>query len=216
MKDMKDTASNSEKRLEGPDANTYLAEMIRLYGGLVRHICRNALGDRPEDIDECVSDVFVALWENVTSGRCDPRAQGVKQYLCGIARNKAIDRYRKLAARPAVSLDEVEAGGLPLRETLSEPDFAETLARGDDAEALAEAVAALPPKSREVFVLRYCYLERVGAIAKKLGLTDKAVENILYRGKLSLRQKLAGSGFSKEDQPLKNYAKENCEVIIYG
>ncbi|MDR2162550.1 MAG: sigma-70 family RNA polymerase sigma factor [Clostridiales Family XIII bacterium] len=214
MKEM--VKSMLEERPAGPDANTYLPEMIRLYGGLVRHICRNALGDRPEDIDECVSDVFVALWEKVRSGGYDPDVQGVKQYLCGIARNKAISRYRKVAARPqALPLDGVDEGAAA-HGVLAEPDVAELLARGDDEAMLAEAVASLPPRERDVFILRYCYLERVKAIAAKLGTTEKSVENILYRGKLSLRQKLAGSSLSKEGHPGANYMKKNCEVIIYG
>jgi RNA polymerase sigma-70 factor (ECF subfamily) len=189
------------------DANTYLAEMIRLYGGLVRHICRNALGDRNEDVDECTSDVFVALWQKACSDCFDMSADEIKPYLCGIARNKAIDRYRKLMAQPsAIPIDGAEAGSAPPDSALSEPDIAEMFAKSDDEALIAEAVGGLPSPDREVFILRYCYLERVKAIAEKLGMTEKAVENKLYRGKLSLRQKLNDRGLSKE----------NYEVVIYG
>jgi RNA polymerase sigma-70 factor (ECF subfamily) len=206
-----------EERFESLDANAYLTQVIRQYGGLVRHICRNALGDRPEDIDECVSDSFVALWLKAKSGGYDPDAGDVKPYLCGIARNKAIDRYRRLAAQPVpLSLEDAESSGISRLGTLSEPDIAELLAQSDDAAFIAEAVGDLPSPSREIFVLRYCYLERVKSIAEKLGMTEKAVQNRLYRGKLTLRQKLAGDAPPREDYPNKTHLKEDCEVIIYG
>jgi RNA polymerase sigma-70 factor (ECF subfamily) len=185
-----------EEKFDGLDAEAYLAEVIRLYGGLVRHICRNALGDRPEDVDECVSDSFVALWEKAKGGGYDPNTGDVKQYLCGIARNKAIDRYRKIIARPAtLALSDADEGVMMSSGTLSEPDIAELLAKGDDEALMVEAVGNLPSPDREIFVLRYFYLDRVKAIAEKLDMTEKAVQNRLYRGKLSLRRQLSGDGF---------------------
>jgi RNA polymerase sigma-70 factor (ECF subfamily) len=222
-----------EKQQGGQDADAYLAEMIRRYGGLVRHICRNALGDRPEDIDECVSDAFAALWERTVRGGVDPDLGDVKRYLCGIARNKAIDRYRKLAARPlTLPLDDAGADGSAAAGALSEPDIAELLARNDQEALLAGAVGSLPSPDREVFILRYYYMERVKAIADKLGMTEKAVENRLYRGKLTLRRKLTGGeapGNAAPDggragdaapevnrQDKEHYNQKNYEVIIYG
>jgi RNA polymerase sigma-70 factor (ECF subfamily) len=227
-----------EEKFGGLDAEACLGEVIRLYGGLVRHICRNALGDRPEDIDECVSDSFVALWEKAKGGGYEPEAGDVKSYLCGIARNKAIDRYRKIAARPVtLPLDDAVEDGTATPGTLSEPDIAELFAQGDDEALMIEAVGNLPSPGREIFVLRYYYLERVKAIAEKLGLTEKAVQNQLYRGKLSLRQQLSGGGFggSGDEPPTQdrrdkglsrenraeshaheNHSMEDCEVIIYG
>jgi RNA polymerase sigma-70 factor (ECF subfamily) len=193
-----------EEKFGGLGAEAYLAEVIRRYGGLVRHICRNALGNRPEDIDECVSDSFVALWEKAKGGGYDQDAGDVKQYLCGIARNKAIDRYRKLAARPVtLPLNDADGGAAAAPGTLAEPDIAELFAQGDDEALMIEAVGNLPSPGREIFVLRYYYLERVKAIAEKLGLTEKAVQDQLYRGKLSLRRRLAGGGLGDElgDEP---------------
>jgi RNA polymerase sigma-70 factor (ECF subfamily) len=232
-------SSNFGKRREAPPGGgagagsaagmeAYLAEMIRLYGGLVRHICRNALGNNEADVDECVSDVFVALWQKVSGGADLPGAarnadgadsagaahgadgeagqSAIKSYICGIARHKAIDRYRKLTARPAtVSISDAYDGGAALGETLSEPDVAELFARGHDEAVIAKAVDGLPPTDREIFILRYYYMERVKSIADKLGMTEKAVENRLYRGKLSLRQTLSDCGITKN----------NCEVLIY-
>jgi RNA polymerase sigma-70 factor (ECF subfamily) len=233
VKQEADVKNIFEKQQDGQGADAYLAEMIRRYGGLVRHICRNALGDRPEDIDECVSDAFAALWERTSRGGMDPDLRDVKRYLCGIARNKAIDRYRKLAARPlTLPLDDAEADGSAAAGALSEPDIAELIARNDQEALLADAVGSLPSPDREVFILRYYYLERVKAIADKLGMTEKAVENRLYRGKLTLRRKLSGGDASGNAAPgggragnaapevsrqgEEQYTKKNYEVIIYG
>jgi DNA-directed RNA polymerase specialized sigma24 family protein len=55
----------------------------------------------------------------------------------------------------------------------------------------------------------------VKAIAESLGMSEKAVQNNLYRGKLSLRRKLTGIEMSKYYRNKKRL-KEDCEVIIYG
>jgi RNA polymerase sigma factor (sigma-70 family) len=135
---------------------------------------------------------------------------------------------------PKISYDFSDAGadGSAWAGALSEPDIAELLAKQDEEALIADAVDGLLSPDREVFILRYCYLERVKAIAKKLGMTEKAVESRLYRGKLALRQKLSGGDISGAGRPheeirqeirqenrkenKEEIRKEDYEVIIYG
>ncbi|OUN41690.1 hypothetical protein B5G26_10640 [Anaerotignum lactatifermentans] len=46
-----------------------------------------------EDMEECVADVFIDLWEHPQ--KYDESRGGLKAWLSVIARNKAIDRYRQ-------------------------------------------------------------------------------------------------------------------------
>ena len=52
----------------------------------------------------------------------------------------------------------------------------------------------LPPPDREIFLLRYWMELRVNRIGEILGLTEKQVENRLYRGRRALRKTLEERG----------------------
>ncbi|MDR0518727.1 MAG: hypothetical protein LBG82_01540 [Clostridiales Family XIII bacterium] len=85
------------------------------------------------------------------AGSTGAASDALKSYICGIARHKAIDRYRKLTARPAtIPISDVHDGGAALGETLSEPDVAEMFARGHDEAVIAKAVDGLPPADGKV------------------------------------------------------------------
>ena len=51
---------------------------------------------------------------------------------------------------------------------------------------------------RSIFILRYFYFEKVKEIASKLNLSEKKVENILYRSKTKLKEKLIKGGIIYE------------------
>ncbi|MDO5011350.1 MAG: sigma factor-like helix-turn-helix DNA-binding protein, partial [Intestinibacter bartlettii] len=51
---------------------------------------------------------------------------------------------------------------------------------------------------RSIFILRYFYFEKVKAIASKLNLSEKKVENILYRSKTTLKEELIKGGIIYE------------------
>ena len=54
----------------------------------------------------------------------------------------------------------------------------------------------LPPPDREIFLLRYYLYQPVKEIARRLGMTPKAVEHKLRRGRERLRKKLIERGVS--------------------
>ena len=51
---------------------------------------------------------------------------------------------------------------------------------------------------RSIFILRYFYFEKVKVIASKLNLSEKKVENILYRSKTKLKEELIKGGIIYE------------------
>lgn len=68
----------SEKLREHPEAA--LQAMIRDYGALVLFVVRGILSGCPaEDVEECVSDTFLYIYEN--RQRLDFRRGSVKAYL---------------------------------------------------------------------------------------------------------------------------------------
>lgn len=109
-------------------------------------------------------------------------------WLCGIARRKVADWYRRERRRP-LSLDDLTAGGLALISEGPLPD--EVVAHAETARVVHQAVWGLPESQREAVLLKYVEECSVAEIARQFGRSEKAVESLLSRGRATLRRELA-------------------------
>lgn len=167
------------------DPQTGLALLLEGYGGLIQAVVRRVLPDRPQDAEECISDVLVSAWRNAGMlARCRRPLQG---WLALTARNAAIDRWRSLKRNRTEELDEMIAG-----DWMLEP-------RTTDAEDLiGELVAALPQPDREIFLRRYYLMESIREIAAAVRMQEHTVTVRLSRGRARLKQQfLARTGQSE-------------------
>lgn len=171
--------------LEQPEQGIEIA--VQRYGNTVRWIVSKIIGAGKQlEIEECVSDVFVRLWQSAAqfdSSRGVPLAS----WVYGIARHTALD-YRRRVQRRAQSL--------PLEETelALELDLDTLIAREMNGKILREVVDGLPPPDREIFIYRYFLELPIKEIAARLALSAKQVENKLYRGRIALRSQLEERG----------------------
>lgn len=160
---------------------------IDQYGDSVRWIVSKLLStNQLADCEECVSDIFVRLWQSIDRFDLN-KGIPLKSYLYGIARHTALD-YRKKHQKDwlLIPLDE---------DSLSfELDFSDELAKKTNVTILHQVIDNLPSPDQEIFLRRYFLEERVKTIANDLQLTEKAVENKLYRGKASLKKQLIERG----------------------
>ena len=85
-----------------------LDRVIAGYSGYAASVARSVLGSAAsrEDLEEIVSDVFVALWR--TADRLD-ETRPLKSYLAAIARNAAIDRLRRQRPEEPLPADDLLA-----------------------------------------------------------------------------------------------------------
>ena len=96
-------------RMLDNDASKAMEMIIDKYGGAVKTICKSILlGFTSEDIEETISDVFVALW--MARDKIEVTKDcGLKEYLYGIARKTALNRRRKLMrVQSGVSDEEID------------------------------------------------------------------------------------------------------------
>jgi len=156
-------------------------ELFQAYAKLLWAVAGGILSEKggaEQDIEECVSDAFIELWNRPE--KYDPTRGSVKSYLCRITKNKAIDIYRRKSRENVIAIEEyMEAPGA---DRFDVPDYSR----------LYEAVEGLQEPTREILVRRYFHDEKPARIAKRLGLPIKEVENRLYRGKKALMESLSG------------------------
>ena len=99
-----------------------------------------------EDADDLLQEIFIKVWKALPSFRGE---SSVVTWLWRIATNEALGFLRKQKVRAALSFSSIDHEARRVPD--SDPWF-----DGDDAQRrLAKAVAALPPKQRAVFCMRY-------------------------------------------------------------
>ncbi|MCR5376648.1 MAG: sigma-70 family RNA polymerase sigma factor [Lachnospiraceae bacterium] len=167
-----------------------LEQLIQTYGPAVHKICRSILADLPpEEIEEAESDVFVNIWQHRDRIRTD-NGCSLKSYLYAVARNVARDRLRAAKSAP-LSLDRALENGIePESGELTDDNVVREWLQDEVLTSLAE----LGEPEHGIFLERYYLGRSAKAIAKRRGLPQKKVENLLYRGKAKLRQILSKKG----------------------
>ncbi|MFP4063549.1 MAG: RNA polymerase sigma factor [Halochromatium sp.] len=131
-----------------------------------------------EDAAEIVQEAFLRLLD--ASGRYRPSAR-FRTYFYRIISRLCLDRARK---HQPVLLDRVPDQPDPA------PSAAERMMRQETALAVRAALDALPPNQRLALVLRYEEDLGYQEIAAAMGITAKAAERLLARGRERLRRLL--------------------------
>ena len=164
-----------------------LAEIREKYGGLCRSVALSMLHNH-EDAEECVSDVYMVLWNKIP-----PAPDNLKAFMCRITKNMCLKRLEynsaeKRGGRLALSLSDLE-------ETLGEED----IAASEDGAALGKAISRfLRSQSadvRNVFMRRYWLMESVKDIAVKFSFSESKVKSMLFHTRNKLKKFLKKEGF---------------------
>ncbi|ODT03330.1 MAG: hypothetical protein ABS52_09845 [Gemmatimonadetes bacterium SCN 70-22] len=137
----------------------------------------------PDIAEELVQDVFFKLWsKRETLSEID----ALRTYLFRAARNTALNHLRRKKLENAWEEQEA-ARGEPMTTSATDDDAS----TGEVARAVNEAVARLPMRCREIFLMSrqggLTYVE----IATRLGISVKTVETQMGRALKSLRLSLA-------------------------
>lgn len=166
------------------DAEAFSVLVTRYRGRLIA-LARRMLAESrggPDEAEDVAQEAFVAAYDRRGTYR---RGEPFRPWLYRIALNRCLDRLRAQSRRPASrSWDDVTA----------EPHGAEdslTTLLADEREAhLQEAVAALPPKYRAVFLLRHLDDLSYEEIATAAELPLGTVKTHLFRARAQLRAAL--------------------------
>ena len=134
------------------------------------------------DAEEIISDVFIALWQNVDK----VREGKLKGYLAVIARRQALNALRSVKSETVFDDDIalIPVAG-PEDESIRREEYA----------ALVQTVNDLPEPDRTIFIRRYFYCQKASEIARTLGINLNTVQSKLRRGRERLRQELTEGGY---------------------
>lgn len=151
-----------------------------------RHVAR-MLGSR-EDAMDVTQEVFVKIWSNLSSFEGRSR---LFTWIYRIATNEALGWIRKHRKMQGISLDDERAG---LAHQMSSSEGVDAaLAQ----EYLDKALSELPPKQRQVFLLRYQdempYKEMSAVLETSVGALKASYHHAVRKVEASIRQVAANS-----------------------
>lgn len=147
---------------------------------IVWNILRDAMP--PQDAEEVVSDVFLAAWEQAA----DLKAGHVKGWLGTVARNKAKNKLRQMGR--TISLEE-NSVDIPAPNDLSE-----AMEQDEERRLVRQAVDALPPEDKEIFLRHYYYAQSIKEISDHMALNESTIKTKLRRGRMKLKEALTKGG----------------------
>ena len=158
------------------------------YGGVMQAVSYNILQNE-QDVEECVNDAYLSVWNVIPPTRPDP----LGAFVCRVCRNVSLTRYKynkaqKRDGRYNVSLEEI-AEIVPSERTVEREieDAALT-------QTLNDWLGGLNKLNLYLFMRRYWFCEAVADIARAAKLSEAAVYLRLDRMKKSLAKHLMERG----------------------
>lgn len=123
-----------------------------------------------EDVDDVMQEAYARIIQ--IRARDPLREHAVKPLLFTLARNLALDHFRRRQIVPMVTLPG--DGNDALLDDA--PAIGEAVGRRQELALLADAIQSLPPRCRQVLTLRKIYGLRQREIAQQLGISEHTVE----------------------------------------
>jgi RNA polymerase sigma factor (sigma-70 family) len=150
-----------------PPPAQWFAEEVQAHEASLRSYLHHAF-PAVRDVDDVVQESFLRIWK----ARATQPIRSARAFLFIVARRIAIDLVRRNRISPIASVSHLP--GLPVIE--DRPGVIEDVGRRERIELLAEAIAGLPARCREVFILHKIQAFSRKEVAAQLGLSEKTVE----------------------------------------
>jgi RNA polymerase sigma factor (sigma-70 family) len=162
-----------------PDKRSaFVTGIFRKYATGLQHFIMSKLGS-VEDSEELVQEAFLKLYRS----RQPETLQYPRAYLFSIAKNLIIDKLRRgdvAVSNASERLDEHD---------LIDPvlPIDQQVAQQQSLTDLSNIILRLPPKCRQVLILRIFHHQSYAQIATKMNISPRTVEKHLAKGLLRCR-----------------------------
>lgn len=161
------------------------------YGRRLRSLSHGIVKDL-QTAEECENDTYVKTWNSIPPN--EPKDY-LYAFLARIIRHISLNccRDRNRLKRNAY-ICELSA---EMEQCIPVPDDCEC--QVDDMilkEIINSFLLSLNTEKRNIFLRRYCYLDSIADISKRLGLTESKVKTTLFRSRNQLREYLEKEGYT--------------------
>ncbi len=166
-----------------------ITELSQKYGIVCRKVAGNILKNRL-DVEECVNDAYLGVWNTIPPQRPDY----LLAYVCRIVRNLSIMKYHSNTAVKRnsfydVALDELE-------ECLASTAMVEAEITAKELSGLLDRfLEMLDQENRVMFVRRYWYSDSLSEIAERFHMSSNNVSVRLSRIRGRLKKFLKNEGY---------------------
>jgi len=182
------------RRLKARDESA-LEELMAQYETKVFGLALR-MTDSRQDAEEILQDVFLTVFQKIDGFRGDSK---LSSWIYRIAANTALMKLRKRSKFQEIPLAEELGPKMTEEGMIAEPviDWSklpdEELMRKELLHRIDEALTALPPDYRSVFVLRDIEELSAEETSQILEISIAALKSRLHRARLFLRKELADS-----------------------
>lgn len=158
-------------------------QLVRAYERPIYNLTYRMLGD-PQEAEDAAQETFIRAYTRLSTYQ---RERKFVNWLLSIASHYCIDRLRRRARAPQLSLDDP----LPPQWLSSEADRPDQVVNQKiQQERLRRVLERLPPDYRVVIILRYWHDMSYEEIAATTGCTESAIKSRLHRARQMMAQQL--------------------------
>ena len=174
-------------------SNEWFDELVNnTKGGLTRYVGR--IVSSPEDVQDVVQEAYLKVFIVLRTSRAEGHAPVALLYRA--ARNLAISRLRHMkvvnrSATVVAVVEELRTDAVTIEQAASASQELDTVLR---------VVNGLPPKCRDVFVLRWIHGLSQSRIGEQLGISVSTVEKHLAKGLKVCRSEFETAAQSQESE----------------
>lgn len=137
-------------------------------------------------VEDLLQETFLKAWNHLDSFKDE---SGIYTWIYSIARNLALDEFRKQKNSPAVSTVAVEehqvAGSIEPKEQDQ-----------SDIELLRRAISELPELLRTIVIMKTTDGMSYPEIAEITGINEQTVKNRMFRARKELSERLKQMGYT--------------------
>ena len=126
------------------------------------------------DMEDVVQESYIRIWK----ARAAQSIPSAKAFLFKVARHLALDLVRRARVSPIDAVPDLAA--VPVLQ--EGPGVADSACTNEEIALLAEALDSLPPRCRQIIMLRKFQHLPQKEVAEKLGISEGTVQEQVYRG----------------------------------
>lgn len=152
--------------------------VIDQYGGLIKSIVTKHLYNLPNQREECINDVLLAIWNGIES--FDEELNTFKNWVAAISKYKSIDYKRKYMK---VLLER----GLEDEDVGQTAKLEEEVLKNELSYELESMLTHLSVEDRKLFLAHYVEDRGIDDLASEIGVRPSAIYNRLSRGRRKLK-----------------------------